>query len=127
MADFNGDDAVTLENVGQPTVVTQWGCWTTYYVSPQSETLAHKLLLSGDRGAAAVLGATTLTEARSERALSLGVFRRLFVPGATIGQVILEAKRELAAQGNPAVIDVLIGWNLLGDPTLSGFGSVHQE
>ncbi len=121
---FAAGDAVTLTNAGAPMVIAQWGCWTTYYVSPESETLAHKLLLSGDRGAAAVLGATTLTEARSERALSLEIFNRLFEPGQTLGQVILDAKRTLATNENPAVLDVLLGWNLLGDPTLVGFDGV---
>ena len=120
---FTSDDATTLTNLGQPTVVTQWGCWTTYYVSPRHLTLADALLLSGDRGAAAVLGATTLTEARSERALGLEIFRRLFVPGETLGGAILEAKRRLAALEDPAVLDVLIGWNLLGDPTLAVAGA----
>ncbi|MEM7349351.1 MAG: C25 family cysteine peptidase, partial [Acidobacteriota bacterium] len=118
---FNATDATTLGNVGAPTVVAQWGCWTTYYVSPQNETLGHQLLLSGDRGAAAVLGATTLTEARSERALSLEVFARLFQPGRTLGDAVLQAKQALAATESPAVLDVLLGWNLLGDPTLVGF------
>ncbi len=118
---FNASDAVDLNNLGVPTVVTQWGCWTTYYVSPQNETLGHQLLLSGDRGAAAVLGATTLTEARSERALSLEIFSRLFEPGRTLGEAILEAKVALATTESPAVLDVLLGWNLLGDPTLTGF------
>ncbi len=124
---FSADDATDLGNAGMPTVVAQWGCWTTYYVSPYHETLAHKLLLSGDRGAAAVLGATTLTEARSERALSLEIFDRLFEPGRTLGEVILEAKQALAASEDPAVLDVLLGWNLLGDPTLGGFDSAAPE
>ncbi len=34
------------------------------------------------------------------------------------GQVVLDAKRSLAASGDPALRDVLLGWNLLGDPTL---------
>ena len=96
----------------------QWGCWTSYFVEPANNTLAHRLLLSGGTGAAAVLGATTLTEAPSERALSLEIFSRIFEPGATLGQVVLESKRSLAAGGDPAVLDVLVGWNLLGDPTL---------
>lgn len=124
---FRARDAAKLENAGRPTVVAQWGCWTTYYVSPRNETLAHKLLLSGDRGAVAVLGATTLTEARSERALSLQVFRRLFAPGTTLGDVVLEAKRALAAAESPAVLDVLVGWNLLGDPTLGLSGPVSPS
>ncbi|MEM9552691.1 MAG: SdrD B-like domain-containing protein [Acidobacteriota bacterium] len=118
---FSATDAAALGNTGRPTVVSQWGCWTTYYVSPAAETLAHELLLAGDHGAAAVLGAATLTEARSERALALEIYSRLFEPGATLGGAVLDAKRRLAALEDPAVLDVLLGWTLLGDPTLGGF------
>ena len=38
-------------------------------------------------------------------------------PGATLGQAVLEAKRELAAV-HPEMVDVIIGWSLLGDPAL---------
>ncbi len=47
-----------------------------------------------------------------------GDLQPVFEPGATLGQAVLEAKRSLAAGGDPAVLDVLLGWNLLGDPTL---------
>ena len=53
---FTTADAEELGNLGRPTVVTQWGCWNTYHVSPLSDTMGHKLLLSGDRGAAAAAG-----------------------------------------------------------------------
>lgn len=119
---FNSADAAGLANFGLPTVAMQWGCWTTYYVEPANNTLAHRLLLSGDRGAAAVLGASTLSEARSERAMSLEVFRRAFQSGTSLGEAVLGAKRSLVASGNPAVLDVLLGWNFLGDPTL-GLGT----
>ncbi|MBI4819748.1 MAG: DUF11 domain-containing protein [Deltaproteobacteria bacterium] len=112
-------DAAALQNVGRPTVVTQWGCWTTYFVSPARDTMAHRLLLSGDRGAAAVLGATTLTRAESERALGYHLFRSMFRPGVSVGDAVRIAKADLAKNGNPGAKDVLLGWNLLGDPTLS--------
>jgi hypothetical protein len=115
---FKAADASSLINDGLPTVVTQWGCWTTYYVSPTYNTLAHLLLLSADRGAAAVVGATTLTEAGSERAIAREIFSELFLPGNRLGDAILDGKRRLAAAGGGAVDDVLLGWTLLGDPAL---------
>ena len=98
-------------------MVTQWGCWNNYHVTPSYNTLGHKLLLSGDRGAAAVLGAATLTEAHSEQKLGRLLFARLGRPGATLGGALVEAKRELA-QTEPDLIDVILGWTLLGDPTM---------
>ncbi|MFQ5348958.1 MAG: C25 family cysteine peptidase, partial [Thermoanaerobaculia bacterium] len=114
---FGVADAETLENSGRPTIVTQWGCWNNYHVTPSYNTLGHKLLLSGDRGAAAVLGAATLTQAPSEQRLGRLLFARLGQPGLTLGAALVEAKQELA-QTEPDLIDVILGWTLLGDPTL---------
>ena len=44
-----------------PSLVIQWGCWNTYHVAPEYDTLAHRLLLAGPQGAAAVVGSSTLT------------------------------------------------------------------
>lgn len=114
---WNHEDVKALTNIRRPTVVAQWGCWNTYYVSPTSDTLGHVFLLSPAGGAAAVLGASTLTQAASERGLALELYGRLFAPGKSLGQAIVEAKQAYA-QRYPAHLDVLLGWTLLGDPTL---------
>ena len=112
-------EAAALDNPGRPTVVTQWGCWTTYHVSPQWETMGHRFLTPAGRGAAAVLGSTTLTTANGERALGERIFHYLGQPGMTLGRAIVSAKENLAAEGDPADFrEVLLGWTLLGDPTL---------
>jgi hypothetical protein len=108
-------DVSALTNAGKPTVVTQWGCWNTYYVSPSYNALGHTFMLNGDKGAAAVLGASTLTEATSEQLLGRLVLPRMVQPGATMGEAVLTAKRELATS-NPKLKDVILGWSILGDP-----------
>ncbi|MCP4201632.1 MAG: DUF11 domain-containing protein, partial [bacterium] len=115
---FGSADVEELTNTGAPTLVTQWGCWNTYHVLPTYETLGNRLLLEPDRGAAAVLGAATLTEALSERRLGQRVFERLTQPGLRLGDSITEAKQDLA-ETDPGRLDVLLGWTLLGDPTLT--------
>ncbi len=115
---FTSDDVGELTNAGDPTVVTQWGCWNTYHVLPTYETLGNQLLLAPDRGAAAVLGASTLTEALSERRLGRRVFERLAAPGVRLGDAITAAKQDLA-ETDPGRLDVILGWTLLGDPTLT--------
>ncbi len=120
---FTATDAAELHNAGRPMVVTQWGCWNTYYVSPRDETMGHQLMAGGDQGfthgAAAVLGASTLTSAESERELALRLMPRLFDHGENLGDAIVAAKRALADElGTENMLDVLLGWNLLGDPTL---------
>ena len=94
---LKAQDAAALENRGRPTVVTQWGCWNTYFVSPTHDSLAHALLLSGDQGAVAVLGATTLTQVASEQALGSRFFAALDTPGVTVGAALRDAKLELAS------------------------------
>ncbi len=114
---FDANDATALTNAGRPIVAVQWGCWNSYYVSPTVETMAHKLLLSVDRGAAAVMGASTLTQVTSDKLLGGLLLPKLVIPGATIGEAMVEAKQELA-RTRPDLIDVILGWTLLGDPAL---------
>lgn len=115
---FNATDAQNLANAGAPTVVLQWGCWNTYFVEPRFNTLGHTLLAQGDRGAVAVLGSATLLETASADRFASLLSPRLFQRGATLGEAILAAKQSLAAGGNPPR-DILLGFTLLGDPSLS--------
>jgi hypothetical protein len=114
---FGADDAAALTNHGRPSVVSQWGCWNSYYVAPAYNTLAHKFLLSGDQGAAATLGAVALSYDTSERQLGALLIPKLLDPGVTIGIALQEAKAELAAT-HPDLADVLLGWTILGDPAI---------
>ena len=98
-------------------MVAQWGCWNTYYVHPTINTLGHALMVAGDKGAAAVLGATALTDSESDIALGERYLPRIVQPGATIGDALLAAKRDLAQQ-HPEMSDVILGWTILGDPAL---------
>ncbi len=42
---------------------------------------------------------------------------RMVTPGMTMGQALLDAKQELAL-AHPDLLDVLLGWTLMGDPAL---------
>lgn len=97
-------------------VVLQFACWTSYFVAAAQNTMAQALLLSPQRGASAVFGASVLMEQRSHERMTAALSPRL-QPGLRIGDAILEAKRELAGDlDNPADVDLLIGQTLLGDP-----------
>lgn len=104
-----------LGNSGTYPIVSQWGCWNTYYVHPSQNTMAQAFLLSPDRGAAAVLGATTLTQVANEKELGERVLQR--ITDGTIGEAITSAKQDLATT-HPTLVDVLLGWTLLGDPAI---------
>lgn len=113
---LSASDAPALTNTGRPSVVTQWGCWNTYFVDPRYNTLGHKLMLSGEQGAAAVLGAASLTLADSDQAIGPLILKGIVEPGTPVGQAIVDAKQRIGA--NPMLRDVLVGWMLLGDPML---------
>jgi hypothetical protein len=114
---FNTKKAAALTNAGKPFVVVQWGCWNTYHIDPVNNYLVQSFLFSGDQGAAAVLGASTLTDSESEDLLGQLLTPRLVTPGLSIGQALFQAKVELA-KSHPDLLDVLLGWSLMGDPAL---------
>ncbi len=114
---FNSAHANSLSNAGRPFVAVQYGCWNNYYVDPLNNTLAHSLLVGGDRGAAASIGASTLVDSSSEALFGALLTPRLTTPAMTIGQAFLSAKQNLAYL-NPSLLDVLLGYSLLGDPAL---------
>ncbi|HMB22471.1 MAG: C25 family cysteine peptidase, partial [Chloroflexota bacterium] len=114
---FQTQNAEALTNAGRPFVVIQWGCFNTYYVDPLNKTLVQSFLFAGDRGAVAVMGASTRTDSSSEEALGILIMPRLTAQGMTIGQAMQDAKFELA-QEHPELLDVILGWTLMGDPAL---------
>lgn len=114
---FSASDANLLTNANSPTLVTQWGCWNTYFVSPSEDTLAHAFMLNQNGGAVSVLGASTLTEAEHEKDLAQLILTFLTHDEMTLGNAVTEAKR-IYAQTNPDALDVILGWNILGDPGL---------
>jgi hypothetical protein len=114
---FTAADAVALVNASSPAVVMQWGCWNTYYVEPHADTLAHKLLLAGPQGAAAVLGPATLSDVGAEAGLARQLLPLVFQEGVPIGKALIQAKKQLAAS-QPQAVDIIRGWTLLGDPAL---------
>jgi len=114
---FNTQQAANLTNAGRPFVAVQWGCWNTYYVDPVNNYLVQSLLFSGDKGAAAVFGAVTLTDSEAEQLLGQALMPRLTTPGTPMGKALQDAKSELA-KTNPKLLDVLLGWTLMGDPAL---------
>jgi hypothetical protein len=114
---FGFKDPANLTNAGKPFVVVQWGCWNTYHVDPIYKHMVQSFLFPGDKGAVAVLGASTQTNSESEEKLGVLLLPRMTEPGMPIGKALLDAKLELA-ETDPELLDVLLGWTLMGDPAL---------
>jgi hypothetical protein len=110
-------DAGVLSNT-RPFVGAQWGCWGAFFVDPAQSTLAHALLVDGSHGAAALFGATGLTETAADEAFAAELLPRLTAGGgARIGDAFREAQAAFAAS-HPEARDVWLGTVLLGDPAL---------
>lgn len=105
-----------FSNVGKPFIVTQWGCWNTYFVSPDGQSMADRFLVAGDNGAVASLGASTLTVSTDELALGVELNKRLYDEGITIGEALIKAKKALSLTlDSPAM---QLGYQIIGDPAL---------
>ncbi|MEZ5574156.1 MAG: hypothetical protein R3F44_00360 [Candidatus Competibacteraceae bacterium] len=74
-----------------PHIVTKWGCWNTYFVNPKQDTMAHGFLFQ-DEGAAAVLGATALTDLNLLRGFGNAFFGQ-FGRRATLGEALRKVQQ----------------------------------
>jgi len=111
---FRWQDVGGLSTAGAPVLVTQWGCWNSYYVEPNVESLSARLLRQPLVGAACTVGATTLTTEESHRALGTLFYQAMAAGAPTVGDAFLAAKQALAAQS--VAQDAILGMALLGDP-----------
>ena len=115
-------DVADLNNHGVPTLIGTLACYTTYFNSPFSNTLAHRLMnglsadgVSADRnGAVAIHGAATLSSMSHNEAFARDVLVEQMA-GRTLGEAIVIARANAARRGHA---DLVINWTLLGDPTL---------
>ncbi len=111
------EEVASFTNIDKPTLVTQWGCWNTYFVHPDGNSMGELFLNPGLNGAATVLGASTLTKAASEFLLASELNKHMYNEGEPIGAAVIKAKQALALI-EPSASDVLLGWQILGDPAL---------
>jgi len=106
------EDAAILANADAPTIVGTISCYTSYFVTPTMDTLAHQLLLSSG-GAAMIHGAATLS-GFSQNEVMLGRATAAMADGTSAGEAVLEARRSLG----DGYSDVITNWAVLGDPSL---------
>ena len=118
-------DVSDLTNQGNPFITVQWGCYNSWFQSTTSSSnrLIHNFLTLGDYGAAAAMGSIALTYVSSDIRLSNALTPKLSQTGITIGDALLQAKQEVAQTVNPPagmtpLPDVILGWTLMGDPTM---------
>lgn len=115
---FNTGHMSRLTNAAAPTIVAQYACWNTYFVHPTLVSLGDRFLLTPDRGAAAVIGPSSLMSSEADRRLSKAFSWEVAQnPGITVGRAFTNAKAALRNAGADDR-DALYSTNLLGDPAL---------
>jgi hypothetical protein len=104
-------------NANQPFLL-QFGCWTTYFLSPVTLTMGNAWMLTPSAGASGVFGSTVLLDQVNHDAMAAAIGPRL-QSGALLGEALEAARRQLAT-GMPLTggSEVLVGITLLGDPAM---------
>ena len=99
------NDLAGLDNFGLPTMISTSTCYTSYFVSPYSETVAHRWMNGYDEdaqgnpiagaqnGAVAIHGAATLSNYRQNEFVVSKV-QQYQLDGMTLGQAVLQARRD---------------------------------
>ena len=113
---LNASVAGQLGNGAAPSLFLPLTCYTSYWVEPDTQTLAQSLVNNGPRGAVALTGAATLSLYSSNFDMAAGIVTRL-QQGLTLGEAVLRSRQDLAIELE-SQRDVIINWALLGDPTL---------
>ena len=121
------DDAPTLLTASQVSslppsanqpFLLQFGCWTTYFLSPVTLTMGNAWMLTPNAGASGVFGSTVLLDQVNHDAMAAAIGPRL-QSGVRLGEALEAARRELAAElplhGGS---EILAGITLLGDPAM---------
>jgi len=114
---LSGADVAKLPAGGSPGLVVQWGCWNSYFVSVYIETMAHALLLSEGRGAAGVIGSSTLTDLGAHDEIGRRFFAALSGGPIPVGDALLKAQREVG-KSFPDMRDDILALVLIGDPAM---------
>jgi hypothetical protein len=120
------NDIAELWNDGSPTLISTSTCYTSYFVSPFNDTVAHRWMngfrldandqpIAGTpNGAVAIHGASTLSNYAQNEFL-VGTTKEYMLAGETLGEAIRRSRQEGASLG---LDDQVTNWILLGDPTL---------
>ncbi|MCU0754126.1 MAG: C25 family cysteine peptidase [Xanthomonadales bacterium] len=115
-----------IQRSATPAIVSQWGCWNSYFVMPNQDTMSHALMLRSNTLAAAVIGSSSLAEDASHLALGTRFFDLLEdgridnqagAPINTLGEALQRAKLDLARSA-PEHLESNYSITLFGDPAM---------
>jgi hypothetical protein len=114
---FDADQAATLGNVDNETVLFAWTCVSQNYLFGMGPSVGEAMLLAREGGALATVGPTGITEAKDQAVLYSRLYPHL-LRGVSLGEALRRAKVE-TLRLDPDARGVVEGWSLLGDPALT--------
>ncbi len=110
---MSASEVVDLDNYGAPVLITSLGCYTTYYESPDNNSLALQLMFSGENAAVAVHGPSVVGGYEGQFRLSKAIADEMTIKN-DIGGAIMAGMLRMPINKRSAVSN----WALLGDPSL---------
>jgi len=112
------EDLARLPATASLPIVLQFTCLSGYYIHPNVESLAERMLWQPNGGIVAVLAPSSLTLPYDQSFLSLSLARLLVAePELTIGEIHLKARQQVPLDSQGAA-DVMRTFMLFGDPAL---------
>lgn len=115
---FDVTEAAKLANKDRLPIVFTVTCLSGYFEHPLTVSLGEALLRNPNGGAVAALVPSSAAVLSDQRLLAQGLAKSLAEPGArALGDTILDAQLGLP-QGPSGVREILLTFNLLGDPSL---------
>ncbi len=106
------------ENQGKPTMMLPLACYTSYYETISTNTLAHRMLLADDNAAVAISSAAVLAIEAHNKEFVRRLLIELTQNNRSIGDSVMLVKQDLAATSSDYA-DIVTSWTTLADPTLS--------
>lgn len=107
---FTLDDVSALSNRGRLPMVLSMTCYSAPFDNPTEDSIGERFLREADKGAIAVFAASWRNAPSTKFSESL--VKQLLVPGATIGEGIVRAKKSI---DDRTLVEM---YNLLGDPAV---------
>lgn len=112
---FTSNNITELENTEDPTQVATLACYTTYYQSPSTNSLAHQFLFD-EAGAVSINGSAVLGSIRGNELL-LNQALEAMMQGLSMGEAVMLAKQKMIDEQR--FTDTVLTWMTLGDPALT--------
>ncbi|MGI9554220.1 MAG: C25 family cysteine peptidase, partial [Thermodesulfobacteriota bacterium] len=112
---FTDSEAGNLTN-SSPNVVIPLACYTTYYESPGTESLADQLLFNPSGGSVVVSGAAVLSSLVDNGLFAERILEKMCT-GKNLAEAVFETKVE-----NATVTDQVINWDTIGN----GFATIDS-